>query len=603
LPFSKTKQILLAIWLLIAAFAGYLITGVVNSRQSTEQRVYDQALSYARLVAEHASAAFDRADNALTGINDHLRPSDLTGAGPLPAARRREIEALLISQQQRSAGIVATFLTRADGRIAAISLREPPGTDLSDRTYFQMLKRERRARSIVSEVVYGRVSKTWGAMVARRIDLPDGRFGGMIGANLGLTQNFSDFYSTLSLGKDSAVSLRDSDNRLLVRYPIAEEKLGKQLMAGSLLSQRMAAGDAEGAVVSASSIDNKERVFGFIKMANHSVYAVVGLSLEDALSPWRQNRNNAAVAVLFIILAGVFITRALRRKERADGELRDLNDSLEARITERTQQLLVANQRLTTEIAERKLAQASISTYADRLQHMSNRMVSLQEEEQRRLARELHDQVSSNLAVVCIDIDQIKEKWPEEVFPGAAERLSECAVLLREIVTGVRDVSSDLHPSILDYAGLIPALEQIGQKFEKRTGILVKLSNPDEDIRLPADKEIALFRIAQEALMNCLKHSDARTVAIALSEMPARVSLSIKDDGRGFDPAEFGLHGKVPGLGLLSMQERALAIGATCRVESARGRGTQVIVDVGKSPPTPRQHQSGAAHANLQPGD
>jgi uncharacterized membrane protein len=107
----------------------------------------------------------------------------------------------------------------------------------------------------------------------------------------------------------------------MVRYPIVEEKLGRQIAAAGVINERILAGDAEGIVVVASAIDNIERAFAFRRLARYPVYAAVGLSFEEALSGWRLERNSVALGAMLIVVAGIFITVMLRRKERAEASL------------------------------------------------------------------------------------------------------------------------------------------------------------------------------------------------------------------------------------------------------------------------------------------
>ena len=454
------------------------------------------------------------------------------------------------------------------------------GASVGDRPYFQMARRGTQAGPIVSEVIYGRASHTWGEIVARRIDLPDGTFAGMIGASVNLTENFSNFYSTLSLGDNSTILLRDRENRLLVRFPEAEEQLGKPLSTGGPINELVRAGNAEGSALVRSTIDNRERIFAFRKLENYPIYAIVGLSLDDALLGWRRNRNTVAVAALLIILAGLFITAAMRRQERADKEVRDMNEVLEGRVRERTGELSLTNRLLETEIAERKRVEASVLDYAERMQLVTRRLVDAQEGEQRRLARELHDRVSSNLSAIRLSLELLEKQLSPEFMATWGNRLSDCIDVIAQTVATTRDITSDLHPTILDYLGLIPALVELGEQFEIRTDIAVTVAGSLDGIRLPPAKEIGLFRIAQEALMNCAKHSHAKNVEINLTSDFEIITLSIKDDGVGFDSSDANSGEKVLGLGLLSMKERAQAIGGSCRIESTHGSGTQVTVVV-----------------------
>jgi diguanylate cyclase (GGDEF)-like protein len=318
---SKTTKTLMAIWLVIVAFVAFLITDLVAARRLAEEHIRTQALSYVRVVEQHASAALDRANIALIGVTDHLLPSDLVAGGQLPEARRKEIESLLMLQQSRTAGIVSIFVTDADGTTVVNSLGNAQGSGLGDRKYFLALKDRPGASVAISEAVKGRSSNKWGVVLARAIESPGGAFGGMVGANLGLAETFTDFYATLSIGERGMVSLRDADNRLLVRYPVLEEQLGRQAPA-SVLAKHLQAGDIEGVNVATSALDNVERFFGFRKLEAYPVYAVVGYAAEDAFYAWRIERNSVAVAILLVISAGAYITFVLRRMEQAEAELR-----------------------------------------------------------------------------------------------------------------------------------------------------------------------------------------------------------------------------------------------------------------------------------------
>ena len=272
--------------------------------------------------------------------------------------------------------------------------------------------------------------------------------------------------------------------------------------------------------------------------------------------------------------------RLVVERQRTESDIRELNRTLEDRVRERTDQLIAANLQLKTEIGERKLAEASAVDYANRLQHLTRRVVHVLETEQKRLAIELHDRVSSNLTAIGLNLGMITKQLSRDDTAKLEEQLSDCAALLEDTSVSARDISSDLHPPVLDHLGLIPALEGLGEKVGRRTNIAVRVAAPNHGTRLPAEREIALFRIAQEALLNCAKHSQARTVTIQLDCDSNRILFSIADDGIGFDTLEINRPGQSLGLGLLSMQERAEAVGGRCHIESTPGKGTMVSVEM-----------------------
>jgi len=276
----------------------------------------------------------------------------------------------------------------------------------------------------------------------------------------------------------------------------------------------------------------------------------------------------------------------LRRREEAEAAIRELNHTLERRVEERTAELRAANEFLAHEIGERSKAQAEAVRYSAQLQDLTRRYVGVQEEERRKLARELHDNVSSSLSAVGLSLDMIARERSQEAAT-MQERLADAMELLKEAIATTRTISFDLHPALLDYSGVVPALEDYGRRYARRTGIRVDVAGLP--IRLPGDCEIALYRIAQEALTNCAKHAHASRVAIELKEDEGRIELAIADDGTGFDAAAFaaGAPSGVPGLGLLAMKERAEAIGATLAIESRYRRGTRITVSLA-SPAKPQ---------------
>jgi len=271
-------------------------------------------------------------------------------------------------------------------------------------------------------------------------------------------------------------------------------------------------------------------------------------------------------------------TSDITERKQAEDMLTEFNLTLEQRVIDRTNELLVANQSLKQEIRERRVAEASAADFAARLQVMTRRHAGAQEAERRRLARELHDRVSSSLTAIGLGLGLIAKQQPQDVAASVSARLSDTMTLLKDAIANAREISHDLHPSVLEYGGVLPALEEYGRKFSGTTGIAVEVVGKDRNIRLPPEMEIALYRIAQEALTNCAKHAEATMVTIELNGDAENLVFVISDDGAGIDPRWLTEGENRPGLGLLSMRERAEAIGTTLSLESAFGSGTRITV-------------------------
>lgn len=234
-----------------------------------------------------------------------------------------------------------------------------------------------------------------------------------------------------------------------------------------------------------------------------------------------------------------------------------------------------------TDITDRKLAEEVLQNYADRLRVTSRRLVEIQELERRLLARELHDRVGQNLTALGLNLSIVASGLPAEAYPELAERLEDSSLLVQGTVDAMRDVMAELRPHTLDDYGLPAALRSLAAGFSKRTGIQVAFEGDLPGGDLPKTVDLAMFRIAQEALNNVAKHSNADRVEMAIRRINGHATLSVRDNGVGFDPQRADASDAGTGWGLLIMRERAEAVGAEFSLRAGPDAGVQVLVEYG----------------------
>jgi signal transduction histidine kinase len=262
-------------------------------------------------------------------------------------------------------------------------------------------------------------------------------------------------------------------------------------------------------------------------------------------------------------LGGALESMRVALKKSLDDVARG-RDKLEARVRERTAEI----ERLYQELQQRDQLRA----------RLLEKLIGAQEEERRRIARELHDETSQEIGALVLGLDRVLAMLPES---ASRTHLRETRALAVHVLEGIHRLGFDLRPSVLDDLGLFRAIAWYAERDLKRRGVAVRCEFEEEDVRLPAGVETALFRAVQETITNIVRHARAESVLIQGVINPRAVTIEIEDDGQGFDPSSISttaVNGR--GLGLAGIRERLELLDGTAQIESSPGHGTRVVLTV-----------------------
>jgi PAS domain S-box-containing protein len=298
----------------------------------------------------------------------------------------------------------------------------------------------------------------------------------------------------------------------------------------------------------------------------YDVDAETGMSVRNF--PALENENLVIIAGFpFHIkenLEGILLVGFRKEHEFSDREMRLLTSLAEKSA------IAIANAELYENLRQRE----------QELEHLSSARAAAQEDERRRIAREIHDGLGQMLTAVKFNVEILED------MPGLGEsekkRFNEIKGLLDNVMTEARDISYNLMPSVLEDFGLSPALQLFCETFANRLKVKVSYQAHGINGRFDGALEVNLYRIAQEALTNVVKHAEATSIDVQLLGNEQGVRMSIEDDGKGFSPSTSRAPSAEGGMGILSIRERAVAFGGTLTIESAPGKGTTVLVEIPK---------------------
>jgi two-component system, NarL family, sensor histidine kinase UhpB len=324
--------------------------------------------------------------------------------------------------------------------------------------------------------------------------------------------------------------------RRLLRFPL----FYKILVANVGVLALVAVGCA---LVTRSAAANESINFAFVVTAGLALSVVSNaLILRLALSPLRQLEDTA------------------RRVRSGDADARIVPTPLADRDFERVAETF-------------NMMLDSAQAYRQRLREVAARALNAQEEERKRIARELHDGIAQSLAALRVRLRMARSADAESAV-AALERIS---ADLGEATEELRRIAQGLRPPALDMLGLAPAIESCARSINDTTGLMVDTDMGPVGGQLTSDAELALYRIVQEALSNAARHAGARTARVSLDAADGVVTAVVSDDGHGFSVEAEMARG---GLGLFGMQERGAYVGGSVQIESEPGAGTRIVVTI-----------------------
>ncbi len=544
---------------------------VITYREVSSQLAEDQ---YRRLALAAAERLANSLENYMLSLNTLASQAEMQSGEPT----------LQEATLERGAGLVANFTNQDAGVIilddnGVVSVTEPfrpdlIGTNLSDESYFQQARDLRVG--IFSDVIPEPGTNKNLVVIAMPIIDQDDRFVGVIAGRLYIDfRGLSRQIEGVGLNNDDFIYTVDRTGRLIY-HP--EQGLIGQDFSNQQAVQQLLQGEFTGALTRLGD-EALPIVEGFATVPLTDWGVVVGGSLSRAVQPvYNVLRPAGQVLVIGLVLIAVIVSWGANRvTQPIRGLVRQIRQVAKGEYDTQVELSQIQELRELGEASNEMVEQ--IRKYRAATRQYIVGVTRSQEEERKRIARELHDDTVQTLVAIGQRIDLIKTMLdePEE----AQERLIELRKLVKQASTSVRQFSRDLRPLALEDLGLVAAMQYLVNQLSQSTGIIADLEVIGEPEGLPSDMEVAIYRILQESLNNVRKHAQASEVNVTVTFTRREVTLTVQDNGRGFempdDLTDFATQGS---LGVMGLQERAHLFGGTISLNSQPNQGTTVTLVV-----------------------
>lgn len=583
---SLRARLLFLVLLALAPILGLTLYNNAEQRAQAATQAQERALRLARRAASEQDRLVEGARQLLIAL------AQLPSVQEGDAAKCSAFMAELLQQYPLYENLGAADL---DGDIFCSGVPSERTVNMADRSFFQRTLQWRGF--VAGEFIIARISGLPTLPFAYPALDASGQVRAVVFAGINLHW-LNDLLAAAQLPEGSTLTLVNSRGTILAHYPGPSRVMGNPVsptMRETLVEQK------EG-ITEATGEDGVPYLYAFTTLCclpgSEDIYVRVGIPRSAAFAEVNRLaiRNLVVLGLVTLLVLGIawmgseafvlrqvnFLLQATERLTAGDlstrvglscegGELRQLAcafDQMAEALEKREQAYQQAVKALQSETRARAA--------------LLERTVSAQEDERRRIARELHDETSQSLAALVLDLNAANLALAAGEPAEAIQRLQISKAIAERLLDDVHRLIRDLRPSLLDDLGLSAAIAWYGEQRLKPLGIAVEFQHDGVDRRLPDAIETAVFRIAQEAIANVVKHAEASKVRIALQMGEGCVTLAVEDDGKGFDipRGDVAAVAGSRGMGLQSIQERVSTLGGELTIRSAPGGGTSLSVRI-----------------------